>query len=431
MAAVRRRGTARKQPASCWPANRRIADSLPVTRTSEVIIATTLALLCTGVVMVASAGMTIGSGEPVTIGSIILSRPTAYAAIAFGLLLLVGQLPLNRFARPGLWQATIPLLYPISLIVLALVYVPGIGSTVKGAARWVDIPGVPVGFQPSEIAKWAIIPVMAWWGVRKGASLRRFTSGLLPALLALALVSAIVTLEDLGTGVLIACAGVAVLVAAGARVWQLALLAPIGIAGVAIALLVEPYRLRRLEAFTNPFADPQDTGYHIIQSLVAISNGDGFGRGLGFGLQKFGYLPEDRTDFLFAIICEELGIAGAAGVLAMYALLLCAGFAIVARTKARLLQLAGVGVLATMGGQTLMNLFVVTGLAPTKGIALPLLSAGGTGWMLTAASLGLLLAMDREANANERFEVLIEGIVPENTTDSVDEDEPHTVVQPA
>ena len=403
-----------------------------MSRTSEVMIATTLALLCMGVVMVASAGMTIGSGEPVTIGSIIFSRPTAYAAIAFGFLLLVGQLPLGRFARPGLYQNLIPLLYPISLLALAMVYVPGLGRSVKGSSRWVDIPGFPAGFQPSEIAKWCTILVMAWWGVRKGAALRRFTSGLLPALAALALVSAIVTMEDLGTGVLIACAGVAVLVAAGARIWQLALLAPIGIAGVAIALLVEPYRLRRLEAFTNPFADPQNAGYHIIQSLVAISNGDGFGRGLGFGLQKFGYLPEDRTDFLFAIICEELGIAGAAGVLAMYALLLCAGLTIVSRTNARMLQLAGIGVIATVGGQALMNLFVVTGLAPTKGIALPLLSAGGTGWMLTAASLGLLIAMDREANANERFEVLIEGKIPApDGSDSVDEDESIPIAQPA
>ena len=407
-----------------------------MSRTSEVIIATTLALLCTGVVMVASAGMTIGSGEPVTISSIILSRATAYAAIAFGLLLLVGQLPLRRFCRPGLWQGLIPLLYPISLACLVLVYVPGIGRTVKGAARWVDVPGVAIGFQPSEVAKWCMILVMAWWGVRKGASLRKFTTGLLLPLLALGLVRAIVTLEDLGTGVLIACAGTAVLVAAGARIWQLALLAPIGIAGIALALLVEPYRLRRLEAFTNPFADPQDAGYHIIQSLVAISNGDVFGRGLGFGLQKFGYLPEDTTDFVFAII-EERGVAGAVGIMGMYALLLCSGLVIVARTRLRLLQLAGVGVLATVGGQTLMNLFVVTGLAPTKGIALPLLSAGGTGWMLTAASLGLLLAMDREANANERFEVLIEGVTSDDsagaeaTPEPAGDDEVNPMLQPA
>ena len=394
------------------------------------IIATTLALLCVGVVMVASAGMTIGTGEPVTISSIILSRATAYAAIAFGLLLLVGQLPLRRFCRPGLWQGLIPLLYPLSLLCLALVYVPGIGRTVKGAARWVDIPGVAVGFQPSEVAKWAMVLVMAWWGVRKGPALRKFFAGLLPPLLALGLVSAVITLEDLGTGVLVACAGTAVLVAAGARVWHLALLAPVAAMGIGIALLLEPYRLRRLEAFTNPFADPQDAGYHIIQSLVAISNGDVFGRGLGFGLQKFGYLPEDRTDFLFAIICEELGIAGAVGVMGMYALLLCSGFVIVARTRLRLLQLAGVGVLATMGGQTLMNLFVVTGLAPTKGIALPLLSAGGTGWMLTAASLGLLLAMDREATADERFEAILGPVPAGGTHDETVEAEPDDETNP-
>ncbi len=381
-----------------------------MSRTGELIIATTLALLCVGVVMVASAGMSVGQTDPVTLRSIAFSRPAAYAAGAFALLLIVSRLPVRSFARQGLPQLSLALLWPLSVIAVMLVYVPGIGKTVNGARRWVEVPGVPFGFQPSEIAKWAMVGFIAWYAVRSGTRLKRFTSGLLPALGLLGIVAGLVTIEDLGTGVLIGCAGVLVLIAAGAKVWHFAAVAPVGLAGLAIALYNEPYRLRRLEAFTDPFADPQGTGYHIIQSLVAIANGEGFGRGLGFGLQKFGYLPEDRTDFLFAIICEELGIAGAASVLALYGVLLCAGLAIIARQRTRLLQLAGLGILATLGGQALMNLVVVTGLAPTKGIALPLLSAGGTGWLITASCLGVLVAMDREATSEERFAAIVDGV---------------------
>jgi cell division protein FtsW len=189
------------------------------------------------------------------------------------------------------------------------------------------------------------------------------------------------------------------LIAAGARLWHFAAMAPLGLAAVAGAIIVSPYRVKRILAFMDPYADPEGTGYHMIQSMVAVANGQVFGRGLGFGLQKFGYLPEDRTDFLFAVICEELGLMGATAVIALYAGLLWAGLAIIRREPNTLLKLAALGVVATVGLQAVINLAVVTGLGPTKGIALPLLSSGGTGWILTAASLGLLVAIDRTQRA--------------------------------
>jgi len=172
-----------------------------------------------------------------------------------------------------------------------------------------------------------------------------------------------------------------------------------GLAAVGLAILASPYRVARLTAFLDPYADPQGTGYHMIQSMGAVAGGGFFGRGLGHGLQKFGYLPEDRTDFLFAIICEELGTPGAALVVFLFAGLLLAGLAIVRREPDRLLRLMGVGVITTVGLQAVINLAVVTGLGPTKGIALPLVSSGGTGWILTAFSLGLLVAIDRRGSA--------------------------------
>lgn len=188
---------------------------------------------------------------------------------------------------------------------------------------------------------------------------------------------------------------VVMLVAAGARIAHFLALAPIGLAAFAAAVYASPYRLDRILAFLNPYADPEGTGYHMIQSMVAVANGQVFGRGLGFGLQKFGYLPEDRTDFLFAVICEELGLMGAAIVIVLYCGLLWSGHVIIRREHNPLLKLAALGVVLTVGIQAVINLAVVTGMGPTKGIALPMLSSGGTGWILTAASLGLLVALDR------------------------------------
>jgi len=178
-------------------------------------------------------------------------------------------------------------------------------------------------------------------------------------------------------------------------------MAALALAGL---ILANPYRMERVTAFLDPYADPQGAGYHMIQSMAAIAGGAGAGRGLGHGLQKFGYLPEDRTDFVFAVIGEELGIAGAGMVIALYVILVWACLAIVRAERRPALQLVGLGIAATVGLQALMNLVVVTGLAPTKGIALPLVSAGGTGWLLTSAALGLLVAMDR-AHAREAREV--------------------------
>jgi cell division protein FtsW len=174
---------------------------------------------------------------------------------------------------------------------------------------------------------------------------------------------------------------------------------PLAALAFAGAVVANPYRLTRLETFLNPYKDPEGSGYHMIQSMLAVHNGELTGRGLGHGMQKFGYLPEDQTDFLFAIICEETGLAGAALVALLYAGILWAGLSIIRKQPAPFLKLIAVGVLATLGLQALINLAVVTGLGPTKGIALPLLSAGGTGWILTSACLGTLIAIDRHARS--------------------------------
>nr|HRJ50661.1 FtsW/RodA/SpoVE family cell cycle protein [Phycisphaerales bacterium] len=157
-------------------------------------------------------------------------------------------------------------------------------------------------------------------------------------------------------------------------------------------------------SFVDPYGDPEGSGYHMIQSMLAVMGGEGPGRGLGHGLQKFGYLPEDRTDFLFAVICEELGIAGAAVVIFLFVGMVWAGVSIARREREVFLRLSALGLVSTIALQALMNLAVVTGLGPTKGIALPLVSSGGTGWILTAFSMGILAAIDRTQPDGEASE---------------------------
>lgn len=393
-------------------------------RPGQIVALCALALLVVGVVMVNSAGMSVEPVDTVPVGeaapvvearsvgdelrAIVLSRPTVYMGLAIVAMAVTATLPVRRLAawgrgvheRTGGGGDWVVLGVGVAVMIAAVMatYIPGLGREVNGSARWVGVPVPGVGevsIQPSELAKWGLVVLLAWYGACRAATMPTFRRGLLPGLLALGVVSAAVTHEDLGTGVLIAMAGGIVLLAAGARVLHFAMFIPPAIGLLIVAIITSPYRVERILTFLDPYADPQGSGYHMIQSMLAVAGGEGFGRGLGHGLQKFGYLPEDRTDFLFAVLCEELGIAGAAAVVALYAGMLWAGLMVIRRESDGMLKLAALGVLSTVGLQALINLAVVTGLGPTKGIALPLVSAGGTGWILTAASLGLVVAIDR------------------------------------
>ena len=357
-----------------------------------------LTLLCIGVIMVHSAGLSVGGGNPVTLESIVFSRSTAYLLIAVTAMACGALLPIADFARPRCLARWTPALIPLLLIAIVSVYVPLVGHEVNGASRWLRVPGTSFTFQPSELAKWGLVLVVAWYGRRFASSLSKFFSGLLPILMIVGTIAAIIALEDLGTAFLITGVCSLMLIASGARVRHFLMLAPAGIAAFVGFVMTSDYRVRRMTSFINPYEDPDGAGYHIIQSMVAIANGDVTGRGLGFGLQKFGYLPEDQTDFLFSIIAEELGLAGVSLILAIYVMLLFAGLSVAKKQADLMLRLVALGVTLTVSFQACMNLLVVTGLMPTKGIALPLLSSGGTGWILTALCLGLLISMDRTAS---------------------------------
>ena len=348
--------------------------------------------------MVHSAGITIGVARG-GLGSWLTDRSVLYAGVAIVVMLITSRLDVRQVFRGRGPLNPLGYLLVGSLVLVALTLVPGVGRTVNGASRWLYLGPRSWGlsFQPSELVKWTLLIALAWWCARRQGVMHRFTHGLLFPLLLLLVGGALVVVEDLGTAALIGLVGVIVLFAGGARWWHLLMAAPLALLGLVGMIMHSPYRCARLLAFIDPWADPRRTGYHPIQSMLAVAMGGPTGRGLGGGIQKFGYLPEDTTDFVFAIICEELGLAGAATVVALYVLLLWAGLSIVKACNDTFGRLLALGVLLTIGLQALINLAVVTVLVPTKGIALPLISAGGTGWVLTGFALGLIVALD-EAN---------------------------------
>ncbi len=381
-------------------------------RAGQGIALCSMCLLVLGVVFVNSASLDVSGDSKTTFEAIMGGRATIFA-VASALCLWVGsRLPIERLGSArGIGN---PIWWIVGAIFagIVLVHVPGVGREVNGASRWISLG--PLTFQPSEIAKWGVPLVLAWWCCRRGDKLRSFWGGFLPPVAFAALVSVGIAIEDLGTATLIMLIALIVVVAAGCRWWHATMLAPMAILGFIGLIIVSPYRVNRIIAYLDPYADSQGIGYHIIQSMGAISGGGLTGRGLGNSVQKFGYLPEGTTDFIYAIVCEETGMIGAFLVVALYAFLLWCGWMVIgavreptidcdgstsrAKSESRLspfCQLVGLGILATIGFQALINILVVTGLAPTKGIALPLVSRGGTGWMLTCLSLGLIMSMDR------------------------------------
>jgi cell division protein FtsW len=264
------------------------------------------------------------------------------------------------------------------------------------------------------LAKWLMPIGLAWYIARTGERMQRFVPGFLLPMAIVGVVALGIAGEDLGTAVLVTGVAVIMLLAGGANLWNAVAFLPVGAAGFIALVFISPYRLKRIFSVLDPYSDPQGSCYHIIQSMGAISGGGVAGRGLGNSVQKFGYLPEGTTDFIYSIICEEMGLLGAVAVLLLYVgLVWCIVQVVSSRvaTDSRptldpMSRLLALGIGATVGLQAVINVVVVTGMAPTKGIALPLISRGGTGWMMTALCLGMVIAMDRRV---ARAEALAEG----------------------
>lgn len=367
------------------------------TACSTMICIVALALLSLGVVMVFSASASL-TAPSITenVWKNVAVRQAAYSLAALVVLLMTGLCPHEAWRiRPrGVFQPSVYLM-ALTMTVLALVLV--VGEERHGAKRWLSLgpPSLGLGFQPSEVAKLAEVIFLAGYAAVIGPRIRKFWFGLLPALCVLGLTCALVGKEDLGTAVLLASVGGCILLGAGARIWHMILLSLPGVAGFIYLIKEEPYRIGRLTSFMDPYADPLGKGYHQIQSLITIASGGWWGRGLGCGIQKYGYLPEGRNDFIFAVICEELGIVGGLAVIALFGALLWHGRKAVLSASTEFGRLLALGATLTIGLQGAMNIAVVTVSIPTKGIALPLVSAGGSGVILLGFLVGLLVNVAR------------------------------------
>lgn len=315
----------------------------------------------------------------------------ALGLAAMGVAVMIDIAFLHKWAKPILYAA---------LFLLILVKIPGIGRTVNGATRWIGLG--PMSIQPSEVAKLAMVLIMARFLTVNPYQIKSFWKGIIPSLALLGVVCALIMLQpDLGTTLVIAATVFFMLLAAGARMWHMAGLGLAGLAMVVAAIAAAPYRMRRIFAFLDPWADPSGKGYQTIQSLLALGPGGLFGLGLGQSRQKFLYLPENHTDFIFAMVGEELGFVGASLVVLLFFLFIWRGFRAAMLAPEPFLGLMAVGLTSLIGIQAMINMGVVSGVLPVTGITLPFLSYGGTSLLFTMIGAGLLLNISAAAGRSE------------------------------
>ena len=288
----------------------------------------------------------------------------------------------------------------VVIFLLVAVLIPGIGKEIKGSSRWIGIGSLSL--QPSELAKLAMVFFMARSLSINQDKIKSFLKGLSPHLVLLGVVSLLIMAQpDLGTTVVLAGTTYIMLLAAGADWKQMSYLALAGVVLVAVAIYFEPYRMRRFTAFLDPWQDPRDSGFQTVQSLLALGSGGLIGMGLGRSRQKFFYLPEQHTDFIYAILGEELGFLGAVLVLILFFLLAWRGFRTAISSQDSYGSLLAVGLTSMVILQAVVNIGVVTGSLPVTGITLPLISYGGSSLTFILIGIGILLNISRYATPNK------------------------------
>jgi cell division protein FtsW len=364
------------------------------------VIGPVAALLLVGLVMVASASIGVSDRE---MGApfFYFERQLAYV----GLGLLAGLIAL---AIPTtVWEKYSMVLLGVAIALLVLVLVPGIGHEVNGSRRWVRLGFM--NFQVSELARVLLLTYVASYAVRRADELRSDFKGFVTPVAVLGGAAVLLLLEpDFGAATVLLATGVAVLFLAGARITHLLVPIVIGVAGMATLAVTSAYRLRRLTAFRNPWEDPFNSGFQLVQSLIAIGRGEWFGVGLGSSVQKLFYLPEAHTDFVFAVLAEEFGFVGVVVVLSLFAVLVGRALTIsrnAARAGLQFQSYVAASIGIWVGLQAFVNIGVNMGLLPTKGLTLPLLSYGGSSMLVTLAWLGVLLRVHHETQMTGRAAV--------------------------
>lgn len=360
-------------------------------RPEGTLVIAVLALVLFGLVMVyssSSATAVLSNGSPTDL----LIRQTLYAVLGLG-----AYLVFVRMSPKGLARLGTPLL-GLSILLLLVVLVPGLGTTTNGSTRWIAVGGL-FQVQPSEIAKLAIILWLAQAISRDPGALRR-AEGLIPLLGVSAAVSALVLAEpDLGTAATIFVVVLAMLAVAGARGSHLMVVTASAGTLAAFAIMAAPYRRARLTTFLDPWSDPDGAGFQSVQAQLAVASGKLTGVGLGDGLQKVFYLPEAPTDMILATVGEELGVLGIFGVLAALVVVLISGYRIALAARDRHLQVIAAGLTTLIAVQAFFNAGAVLGLLPITGVPLPYVSFGGNSLVVLLASTGILVNIGRRSAA--------------------------------
>jgi cell division protein FtsW len=355
-----------------------------------------LALVLLGVVMVYSASAIIAAdrfGDPF----FFLKKQLFWALLGGGLLWAALRLDYRRLER-----LVVPLLI-VSIALLVLVLLPPFGQAINGTRRWFRIG--PLSFQPVELAKFALVLYLASFLTRRAEAMRSFWQGLFPILLVAGTMALLTFVQpDLGNSLALVVLTLVLAYLAGAPVKHMAWVAGAALPLVTLAVALKPYRWRRMVAFVNPWDDPQGSGFQIIQSFLALGSGGLTGRGLGGSKQKLFYLPEPYTDFIFAIVGEELGLIGAVCVLALFAVLIWRGLRVGLRAPDPFGSYLALGLTVMLATQTLVNLGVVMGALPTKGLPLPFVSFGGSALLMTMFSAGVLLNISQHASGGAAWE---------------------------
>jgi cell division protein FtsW len=365
----------------------RAARERDVARTILLLLVPTAVLLAIGLVMVFSAS-SVSAYAQYGSSTLFFRRQVAYAGVGVVLFLAASRTPYSA------WRRSAVALLALTCGLLLLVLHPGAGTTAGGSARWIALG--PVTVQPSEIAKLALVVFAATVLARKINVLHDGVHLVLPVVPATAIVCGLVMRQpDLGTTLVLAGAVFVLLFAAGARLRHLAIGAGAGATIGYVLIMSAAYRRARFLSFLSPWSDPQNAGYHLIQSYIALGSGGLFGVGLGASRQKWMYVPNAHTDFIFSILGEELGLVAAIGVLVLFGCLLYGGVRTAARAPDAFGRLLAAGIVAWLGLQIVVNLGAVTGLLPITGVPLPLLSYGGSSLVVTLTALGILLNIAR------------------------------------
>jgi cell division protein FtsW len=387
-----------------WPALPRFGLGQQATRLDALpgrydpwLLGTSIALACLGVVMVASSSIAIGEGLDVG-PYYFLVKHLVFIAMGVGLAGLLMRTELKNIEQQD------RLLLVMCFVLLILVFVPGIGKTVNGARRWLNF-GI-MGFQAVEAVKVMYVVWLASYLVRFRDEVNATWGAMLKPLgVAVALVVLLIKQPDFGSLSLILAITAGMLVLGGVHLPRMFGPVLVGLPLLAIIAIAEPYRWRRFTSFWDPWADPFDSGYQLTNALMAIGRGEWFGVGLGGSVQKLSYLPEAHTDFILAVIAEELGFVGVCVIIALFALLVGRAFWIGLKCVEMRRHFAGYcafGVALSLGLQSFVSIGVNLGLLPTKGLTLPLISSGGSSVLGTCAAIGLLLRVSYELDRAER-----------------------------